>query len=215
MPRAPICSLRYENRLRSLGFAAPAGVDEAGRGCIFGPVCAAAVILKYPAKLRGIRDSKLVPEAERPALAEQVRAESVAWSVAFSSVEEIERINILQASRLAMKRAVEGLGVRPDYLLVDFLHIDVDFPQEGLVKGDAKSKSIAAASILAKTSRDAVMAELHKLYPMYGLASNKGYGTPDHLAALRLHGATPMHRSSFAPVRAVGPAATQPGLFTE
>lgn len=148
-------------------------------------------------------------------MAEQVRAESVAWSVAFSSVEEIERINILQASRLAMKRAVEGLGVRPDYLLVDFLHIDVDFPQEGLVKGDAKSKSIAAASILAKTSRDAVMAELHKLYPMYGLASNKGYGTPDHLAALRLHGATPMHRSSFAPVRAVGPAATQPGLFTE
>lgn len=211
MPRAPICSLRYENRLRSLGFAAPAGVDEAGRGCIFGPVCAAAVILKYPAQLKGIRDSKLVPEEERPALAEQVRAQSVAWSVAFASVEEIERINILQASRLAMKRAVEGLSAKPDFLLIDFLRLDVDLPQEGLVKGDAKSKSIAAASILAKTSRDAVMKELDQQYPQYGLASNKGYGTPDHLAALRAHGATPWHRASFAPVRAV----MQPGLFAD
>ncbi len=197
--------------MRSLGFAAPAGVDEAGRGCIFGPVCAAAVILKHPAKLTGIRDSKLVPEEERSVLAEQVRAQSVAWSVAFASVDEIERINILQASRLAMKRAVEGLNVEPDYLLVDFLSVDVKLPQEGLVKGDAKSKSIAAASILAKTSRDAVMAEFHREYPAYGLASNKGYGTPDHLAALRLHGVTPMHRASFAPVRAV----IQPGLFPQ
>lgn len=211
MPRAPICSLRYENRLRSLGFAAPAGVDEAGRGCILGPVCAAAVILKHPAKLQGIRDSKLVSAEERPALAEQVRAQSVAWSVAFASVEEIERINILQASRLAMKRAVEALPARPDYLLVDFLKIDVDLPQEGLVKGDAKSKSIAAASILAKTSRDAVMMDLDRQYPQYGLASNKGYGTPDHLAALRVYGATPLHRASFAPVRAV----VQPGLFAD
>jgi ribonuclease HII len=207
--RATVCSLRHENRLRSLGFAALAGVDEAGRGCIFGPVCAAAVILKHSAKLTGIRDSKLVPEEERPALAEQVRAQSVAWSVAFASVDEIERINILQASRLAMRRAVEGLSVQPDYLLVDFLRVDVDLPQEGLVKGDAKSKSIAAASILAKTSRDAVMAELHREFPVYGLASNKGYGTPDHLAALRAHGVTRLHRAGFAPVRELA----QPGLF--
>jgi ribonuclease HII len=167
--------------------------------------------LKHPAKLQGIRDSKLVSAEERPALAEQVRAQSVAWSVAFASVEEIERINILQASRLAMKRAVEALPARPDYLLVDFLKIDVDLPQEGLVKGDAKSKSIAAASILAKTSRDAVMMDLDRQYPQYGLASNKGYGTPDHLAALRVYGATPLHRASFAPVRAV----VQPGLFAD
>lgn len=208
MPRATVCSLRYENRLRSLGFAAPAGVDEAGRGCIFGPVCAAAVILKYPAKLEGIRDSKLVPEEERPALAEQVRSQSVAWSVAFASVEEIERMNILEASRLAMRRAVEGLSVRPDYLLVDFLRIDLPFPQEGLVKGDAKSKSIAAASILAKTSRDSLLRNLDAQFPHYRLASNKGYGTPDHLEALRRYGVTPLHRVGFAPIRNI----LQPGL---
>jgi ribonuclease HII len=208
VPRATVCSLRYENRLRSLGFAAPAGVDEAGRGCIFGPVCAAAVILKYPAKLEGIRDSKLVPEEERPALAEQVRSQSVAWSVAFASVEEIERMNILEASRLAMRRAVEGLSVRPDYLLVDFLRIDLPFPQEGLVKGDAKSKSIAAASILAKTSRDSLLRNLDAQFPHYRLASNKGYGTPDHLEALRRYGVTPLHRVGFAPIRNI----LQPGL---
>lgn len=209
MPRGPICSLRHENRLRSLGFVAPAGVDEAGRGCIFGPVCAAAVILKHPANLAHIRDSKLIPEAQRPQLAEQVRSQSVAWNVAFASVAEISEINILQASRLAMKRAVEGLSVRPDYLLVDFLRVDVDLPQEGLVQGDAKSKSIAAASILAKTSRDALMQEYSAQYPMYGLAANKGYGTPDHLAALRNFGPTPLHRVTFAPVRSI----LQPGLF--
>ncbi len=203
------CTLRHENRLRSLGFAAPAGVDEAGRGCLFGPVCAAAVILKHPAKLKGVRDSKLVPPEERELLADRVRHESLAWSVAYASVEEIEMLNILQASRLAMLRAVRSLQPQPDYLLVDFVHVDCSLPQRGLVHGDAISKSIAAASLLAKTARDRLLAELDSQFPGFNLRSNKGYGTPDHLAALRRHGVTPLHRKTFAPVRQI----LQPDLF--
>ncbi len=209
MPRTIRCSLRHENRLLAKGFRAPAGVDEAGRGCLFGPVCAAAVILRPGADLTGIRDSKQVGEAERDRLASLVKASAVAWHVAFASVEEITELNILQASRLAMRRAVEGLDPQPDCLLVDFLTLDVPLVQENLVKGDALSKSIAAASLLAKTTRDQLIREWHDRYPQYGLRGNKGYGTPDHLQALREFGPTPLHRLSFAPLRQLTAAGAQ------
>ena len=197
-----VCSFRREARLRASGFVTPAGVDEVGRGCLFGPVAAAAVILPHSCHIPGIRDSKLIPYEERLKLSVRIRQEAIAFSVAFASVEEILEINILQASRLAMRRAVEALNPQPDYLLVDFVKIDTPIPQDNIVKGDAISKSIAAASILAKVERDLLLASLHDHYPQYGLASNKGYGTPDHLAALLKYGPTPQHRSSFAPVRA-------------
>lgn len=197
-----VCSFRKEARLRASGFVTPAGVDEVGRGCLFGPVAAAAVILPVNCRIPGIRDSKLIPYEERLKLSGRIRQEAIAFSVAFASVEEILEINILQASRLAMRRAVEALSPQPDYLLVDFVRIDTPIPQDNIVKGDAISKLIAAASILAKVERDLLLASLHDHYPQYGLASNKGYGTPDHLAALLKYGPTPQHRSSFAPVRA-------------
>lgn len=165
-------------------------------------MAAAAVILPRGCRIPGIRDSKLIPYEERLKLSGRIRQEAIAFSVAFASVEEILEINILQASRLAMRRAVEALSPQPDYLLVDFVRIDTPIPQDNIVKGDAISKSIAAASILAKVERDLLLASLHDHYPQYGLVSNKGYGTPDHLAALFKYGPTPQHRSSFAPVRA-------------
>jgi ribonuclease HII len=198
-----VCSLRNEARLRALGFSAPAGVDEAGRGCLFGPVTAAAVILPQDCKIRGLRDSKIVPPAERARLATRLKAESISWAVGYSSVAEIEAINILEASRLAMLRAVQALDPQPDYLLIDAIKINSPLPQENLIHGDALSRSIAAASILAKVERDRLLQSLHNKYPAYNLASNNGYGTRDHLAALSLHGPTPQHRASFAPVRAI------------
>lgn len=198
-----VCSLKNEARLRALGYTAPAGIDEAGRGCIFGPVTAAAVILPYPCKIKGLRDSKIVPPAERSRLAEQIKGEAVAWAVAYSSVEEIRKINILEASRLAMLRAVEALTPQPDYLLIDAIRIHSPLDQQALIHGDGISRSIAAASILAKVERDRLLHRFHARYPVYNLASNKGYGTRDHLAALQMHGPTPQHRSEFAPVRAV------------
>ena len=196
-----LCSFRREARLRASGFVTPAGVDEVGRGCLFGPVAAAAVILPPGCRIPEIRDSKLVPYDERLRLSRRIRSAAVAYSVAFATVEEIFEINILQASRLAMRRAVEALLPQADYLLVDFVKIDTAIPQDNITRGDAISKSIAAASILAKVERDLLLAQMHEQYPHYGLASNKGYGTPDHLAALREYGPTPQHRNAFAPVR--------------
>jgi len=198
-----VCSLRHEARLRALGFSAPAGIDEAGRGCLFGPVTAAAVILPKDCKIRGLRDSKVVPPAERARLAARLKAESISWAVGYSSVTEIEAINILEASRLAMLRAVQALNPQPDFLLIDAIKINSPLPQQNLIHGDAISRSIAAASILAKFERDALLERFHEKYPSYNLASNKGYGTRDHLAALSLYGPTPQHRASFAPVRAI------------
>ncbi len=198
-----VCSLKYEARLRALGYSAPAGIDEAGRGCLFGPVTAAAVILPHPCKIKGLRDSKIVPPAERSRLADQIKGEALAWAVAYASVEEIRKINILEASRLAMLRAVQALDPQPDYLLIDAIQIHSPIPQQSIIHGDAISRSIAAASILAKVDRDRLLNEFHARYPGYNLNSNKGYGTRDHLAALQRYGATPQHRSEFAPVRAV------------
>lgn len=152
-------------------------------------------------QIRGIRDSKIIPEKEREELAEKIRFTAISWSVASASVEEICRINILQASRLAMKRAVQGLCPAADYLLVDAVSVPLELPQLALIHGDAKSRCIAAASILAKTERDRLMSILDQRYPGYGLAQHKGYATPAHLQALRHLGPTPEHRSTFAPVR--------------
>lgn len=180
------------------------GVDEAGRGPLAGPVYAAAVILPKAHGIRGLDDSKKLSEARRDHLAEEIRCSAIAWAVAFASVEEIDRINILRASLLAMKRAVEALAVAPTEVWVDGKHIpDIAPPAHALVGGDASMEVISAASILAKTARDAEMVRLHERYPHYGLARHKGYPTPDHLAALRRHGACEIHRRSFAPVRSV------------
>lgn len=197
------CTFEHETRLRALGFSAPAGVDEAGRGCLFGPVTAAAVILPPDCSIERIRDSKTVPAPERARLASRIKAESLAWAVGYSSVAEITRINILEASRLAMLRAVNALSPPPDALLIDAIRIPSPLPQYPLIKGDSLSRSIAAASILAKFERDRLLAAFDRRYPQYCLASNKGYGTADHLAALSQYGPTSQHRASFAPVREI------------
>jgi len=181
------------------------GVDEAGRGPLAGPVYAAAVILGRRVKLKGLTDSKLLTERTRERLRAEIEVRATAWAIASASVEEIDAINILQASLLAMRRAVEKLSCVPERVLVDGLHCPplLRCPSQAIVGGDASVAEISAASILAKTERDRHMIELDALHPEYGFARNKGYSTRDHLLALRRHGATPVHRRSFAPVREV------------
>jgi ribonuclease HII len=184
-----------------------AGVDEAGRGPLAGPVYAAAVILDPQRPLRGLRDSKQLSEAAREHLAGQIRASALAWSVAWADSEEIDALNILQATFLAMRRAVLGLGYRPQQVLVDGNRLppllDLCDSAQAVVRGDATVPAISAASILAKCARDHLMQSLDQVYPGYGLAQHKGYPTAAHLAALREHGPLPLHRLSFAPVRAL------------
>ena len=200
--RSPRCpSGRYERDARKSGYALIAGVDEAGRGSLFGPVFAAAVVLSPLRMIRGLRDSKQIPKEIRERLAPRIQARAVAWAVAAADANEIDRVNILQASRLAMRRAVEQLQPAPDFLLVDAVRIDLPVPQRPLIHGDARSSVIAAASILAKVHRDACLDRWDAIYPDYGLAHNKGYPTPDHLEALAKHGPTPLHRFSFEPAR--------------
>ena len=177
------------------------GIDEAGRGPLAGPVVAAAVILDPARPIVGLNDSKKLSETKRAMLAVTIREHAVAWCVAEASVEEIDRLNILQATLLAMQRAVAGLAVRPVSALVDGNRCPrLDVPVEAVVKGDGKIASIAAASILAKTVRDAGMLALHERYPQYGFASHMGYPTAAHCKALEEHGASPVHRRSFGPV---------------
>jgi len=178
-----------------------AGLDEAGRGALFGPVAAAAVILDPKRVIRGLDDSKKLSPERRAALAPLIRERAVAWAVTQVEASRIDAWNILQASRQAMTLAVAQLAVPPDYLLLDAVTLDLLLPQKSLIHGDARSVSIAAASILAKVTRDELLEQLDASYPQYNLRSNKGYGTPDHLEALRVHGPTPLHRFSFAPVR--------------
>lgn len=166
-----------------------------------GPVCAAAVILSPDRPIRGLADSKTLPAERRETLAKRIQERAVAWAVGWGTVTEIDQINILQASRLAMKRAIESLPVCPDYLLVDAVTVDLPMEQTGIIKGDAQCQSIAAASIVAKVVRDAHLRRLGEQYPEYGLDRNKGYGTPDHLKALSEHGPTAEHRRSFMPVQ--------------
>jgi len=178
------------------------GVDEAGRGPLAGPVFAACVILSEDDPIAGLADSKVLSHERREQLAIQIRSRAVAWAVASASVEEIDSINILRASLLAMRRAVEQLSVEPHEVLVDGLYCpEVRFPSRAIVDGDALVAEISAASILAKTARDALMVQLHELYPDYGFASHKGYSTRQHLEALQRFGVCPIHRRSFAPVR--------------
>lgn len=178
------------------------GVDEAGRGPLAGAVYAAAVILNPKRRIRGLADSKTLSEKKRDSLTVQIKERALSWAIASSSVEEIDRINILQASLLAMQRAIEGLHLTPHQVLVDGLHCPkISIPALAIVKGDSKVQAIAAASILAKTARDADMCRLHLLYPQYGFSQNKGYPTPEHLTCLLAHGVSPEHRRSYAPVR--------------
>ena len=178
------------------------GVDEAGRGPLAGSVFAAAVVLDPGRPIEGLADSKQLTEAARERLAQAVRAQAAAWAVASASVEEIDRMNILRASLLAMARAVRALAVAPDEIWVDGLHAPhVPYPCHTLVKGDSLVAAISAASILAKTARDAAMRALDARYPGYGFAEHKGYSTPGHLAALQRQGPCEIHRRSFEPVR--------------
>ncbi len=194
------CTLRYEKKAWSSGAALVAGVDEVGRGSLFGCVVAAAVILDPAYRVRGLRDSKLLPAERREVLAERIREHAIAWSVAAVDAGRIDQINIYHASRAAMREAVMLLAPAPDHLLVDALRLDCQQTQNAIIHGDALSASIAAASILAKVERDRMMCEWDVVFPAYGLASHKGYSTPRHLAALREFGPTPLHRQSFAPV---------------
>ncbi|HXU92623.1 MAG TPA: ribonuclease HII [Gallionella sp.] len=178
------------------------GVDEAGRGPLAGPVSAAAVILDEANPIEGLADSKKLSERQRDLLAPVIRERALAWAVAYAEVGEIDSLNILQATLLAMKRAVLALPVQPQQVLVDGLYCpQTGIPSQAIVKGDSKVAAISAASILAKTSRDELMLQLHEQYPNYGFAEHKGYPTPAHLAALREHGVSDVHRRSFKPVR--------------
>jgi len=199
-----LCSSRFERAARKLGWTRIAGLDEAGRGALFGPVVAAAVILNPKRRIVGLDDSKKLTAERRGELAPRIKEYALAWAVAEIDAQRIDAWNIYQASRQAMTAALEQLSVQPDYLLLDAMKLDVLIEQKSLIKGDAKSVSIAAASILAKTHRDMRMQEWDAVYPKYGLAQHKGYATVEHLEALRIHGATPLHRYSFSPVREAG-----------
>jgi ribonuclease HII len=209
--------LRHETALWNRGVALVAGVDEAGMAPLAGPVVAAACILPRDYRPRGVNDSKQLPPEERTRLAEDIRRHAVAWAIGRAEVEEIDRLNVYWAGILSLRRAVLALSIRPEHLLIDARRIrDLDIPQDGIVHGDALSLTIAAASILAKTTRDALMAELDQAHPGYGFARHKGYPTPDHFAALRERGPCPIHRRSFGPVREVlGQRAAQVEMFPE
>jgi ribonuclease HII len=194
------CDLKFEKRAWSKGAALVAGVDEVGRGSLFGPVVAAAVILDPEFRIRGLRDSKLLIPERREWLALRIREHAIAWALAAVDAARIDQINIYQASRVAMLEAVGQLYPHPDHLLIDALRLDCELSQQAIIHGDARSASIAAASIIAKVERDRMVAEWDPVFPVYGLAANKGYSTPHHLAALREHGPSPLHRQSFAPV---------------
>jgi ribonuclease HII len=199
-----LCCSRYEREARQCGWLRIAGLDEAGRGSLFGPVVAAAVILNPRRRIVGLDDSKKLNPERRGELAPRIREHALAWAIAEIDASRIDAWNIYQASRQAMMAAVSQLNPLPDYLLLDAIEIDLPIEQKALIHGDARSVSIAAASILAKTERDRRMQEFDQLYPQYGLAQHKGYGTPEHLEALRQHGPTPLHRFSYAPVRESG-----------
>jgi ribonuclease HII len=194
------CTLNFEKRAWAAGAQHIAGVDEVGRGSLFGPVVAAAVILDPSYRVRGLRDSKLIPAERREELALRIREHCIAWAIAAVDSARIDQINIYQASRLAMLHAVQQLAPSANYLLVDAVKLDCEIPQQPIIHGDALSASIAAASIIAKVERDRMISAWDPVFPIYGLASNKGYCTPHHLAALREYGPSPLHRQSFSPV---------------
>jgi ribonuclease HII len=194
------CTLKFEKLAWASGAKLVAGVDEVGRGSLFGPVVAAAVILDSSYRIRGLRDSKLLLADRREVLAERIRDHAIAYAIAAVDAARIDQVNIYQASRIAMQEAVSQLNPAAEHLLVDAMKLHCDLPQRAIIHGDALSASIAAASIIAKVERDRMISEWDPVFPAYGLRSNKGYSTPKHLAALREHGPSPLHRQSFAPV---------------
>lgn len=194
------CGVECEEQAWARGACYVAGVDEVGRGALFGPVVAAAVILDPSVPLTGLNDSKQLTATQRESLDEAIRSQALAWAVAAVDAAVIDAINIYQATRRAMLQAVHSLSPRPDYLLIDAMRLDWDGPQQSLIKGDARSVSIAAASIVAKVYRDRLMQLWDPVFPGYRLGANKGYSTADHLAALARYGPTPLHRCSFSPV---------------
>lgn len=190
--------LEFENSAYNNGYMSVCGVDEAGRGPLAGPVCAAAVILPKGLILDGVNDSKKLTEKKREALFDVVKENAISYSIAFASVEEIEELNILNATMLAMKRAVEGLDVSADFAYIDGNRLPkLNIPAEYIIKGDARSMSVAAASILAKVSRDRLMLNFADIYPGYGFEKHKGYGTKAHTDAIKEIGPCPIHRMSF------------------
>ena len=194
------CGTWYEHHARRQGFHRIAGVDEVGRGALFGPVLAAAVILEPTVRIHGIQDSKVLTARERERLDAEIRHLALAWSIASVEACEIDRINIYQASRLAMRKAVLALNPPPELVLVDALRLDLEQPQTPIIHGDSLSVSIAAASIVAKVERDRLMQHWDRVYPQYQLGRNKGYATAAHRAMLLQLGPTPLHRFSYAPV---------------
>jgi ribonuclease HII len=212
------CDGTLERDLRSRGYAFIAGTDEVGRGSLFGAVVAGAVILAPERPIRGLNDSKLLEPERREELALRIQERALAWSVAAVDAGAIDRINIYQASRLAMKMALELLKPAPDFVLIDAVPLDIPQPQQPLIHGDARCHAIAAASIVAKVYRDEMMRKWDAVFPEYGLARNKGYLAPEHIRALREFGPTPLHRMSYEPVRAncrfpIDPGPGQMDLF--
>ncbi|MBP2623275.1 ribonuclease HII [Streptococcus oricebi] len=195
--------LRYEKDLYAQGFQLIAGIDEVGRGPLAGPVVAAAVILPKNCKIRGLNDSKKIPKKKHEEIYRTVQEAALAIGLGVVDNEMIDQVNIYQASKLAMQEALAQLAIQPDYLLIDAMELPVDLGQQALIKGDAKSLSIAAASIVAKVTRDKMMADFDKVYPGYDFAKNAGYGTKSHLAGLEKYGVTAIHRKTFEPVKSL------------
>jgi ribonuclease HII len=193
----------FEERLYEQGITYIAGVDEAGRGPLAGPVVAAAVILKKGATFTYVNDSKQLTEKERELALVEIKENAVAIGIGMSSVQEIDLINIYRASRQAMLSAISQLKVKPEFILSDAMPMEIDIPMESIIKGDAKSVSIAAASIIAKTTRDAYMVEMDKLFPSYGFAKHKGYPTKEHVEAIKTFGILPIHRKTYEPIKSM------------
>lgn len=191
----------YERKWRLKGFEMIAGVDEVGRGPLAGPVVAAAVILPHDFFLAGIDDSKKLSEKKRLEYDSIIRKEAIAFSISMIHAQEIDEMNIYQATKKAMNIAIASLEPKPDFLLIDAMKLEIPFPSESIIKGDAKSISIAAASIVAKVARDTLMKEISQTYPVYGFQQNMGYGTKEHIEAIKQHGITSYHRKTFAPVK--------------
>lgn len=194
------CTTRFERELWCDGAQLVAGVDEVGRGALFGPVVAGAVILDPKYRIKGLRDSKLLPKERRDVLAARIKEHCIAWSIAAVDVARIDQLNIYHATRLAMTEAVRALQPQPDCLLIDAMKLDLECRQKAIIHGDALSASIAAASIVAKVERDAMICAWDSVFPAYKLASNKGYRSPVHIKALQQYGPSPLHRQSFYPV---------------
>ena len=195
--------LRYEKELYQAGYQTIAGIDEVGRGPLAGPVVAAAVILPPECKIKGLNDSKKIPKKKHMAIYQAILDQALAIGIGIMDNTVIDQVNIYEATKLAMKEALSKLSLKPDYLLIDAMKLDVEIPQESIIKGDANSLSIAAASIVAKVTRDKLMADYDKEFPGYDFAQNAGYGTKSHLQGLEQNGVTPIHRKTFEPVKSM------------